>query len=256
MKIGKITDSGSPYKFDTIWDGVPAFTDKNIELITTFVNNDSNYRLSFDESDQSGKYSAGFLKGKRFPKKEEDINKTVELIDRENATHISVTGIKEGSGGGRKIVSKYILDNYDYISSQIAAGRPDVVIKLAEEPDTGRFNISFASKFCAYTNRYCFGRDDYSIVDKVMCRVLPAYKAIYLGETSIDRRKWLRQQEKKKFDYEAYQNTIKAILDCINKSQYVSSKVGRRDFDLFLWYYYKGSDDRINKLYEEVSKHL
>lgn len=255
MKIEKITDSGSPYKFDTLWDGVPVFTDKNIELINTLINNDSNYRLSFDDNDRSGKFSAGFLKG-RFPQGYEDIHKTVELIDKENATHISVTGIKEGSGGGRKIVSEYILKNYDDIRRQIAAGKSDVVIKLAEEPVDGRLNISFASKFCAYTNRYCFGRDDYSIVDKVMCRVLPAYEAIYLGETSIDRRKWLRQQEKKNFDYKTYQNTIKAILDCINKSQYVSGKVGRRDFDLFLWYYYKGSDDRINKLYEEVSKHL
>lgn len=246
--------SVSPYEFDTIWTGVPVFTDKNIALITAMVNNDSAYRLSFDPKWE--KSSARFL-SKGFPKKD-DVLEAVTLIDQENSTHISSTGSKKGSGGGREIVAKYIIDHYESIKSQIKNGETKVVNELSLKPVKGRANISFASKFCVYVNRYCFDRDYYSIVDNVLLQVLPAYEAIYLRR-SVDKRKWLRQQEKAKespFPYDMYNDAIGEILDNINKSGYLSAEVSRKEFDLLLWYYYKGSDDRIRALYEAVNRYL
>lgn len=247
-----IIDKKSTYEFDTIWEKIPVFTDKNIALITAMVNNDSAYRRAFDIT--CGTSSAGFL-SKGFPESYKDILEAVKLLDRENSTHLSSTGRDKGSGGGRDKVAEYVKAHHDAIQSEIASGNASVVIELSEKPIPGRLIISFASKFCAFTNRYCFGGDCYSIVDNFLLQVLPAYEAIYLN-VPIDKRKWLRQQENKYFDYKAYQDTIQEILNKINGSGDVSTQVGRKEFDLLLWYYYKGSEDRIKHLYQIVSEHI
>lgn len=236
------------YEFDTDARGIPVFTEKNIALITAMVENDSSYRRSFDKECEDS--SAGFLY-KKLPKCEEDILEAIKRIDRENSTHLSVTG---KGGGGRERAAKYICEHCEGIWKQIKDGRVEIVEKLSKELVPERYNISFASKFCAFVDRYWFGGDHFSIVDDVLCRVLPAYEALYLGTAELVRNKWIRQKEKKAFNYKEYQKTIESILKNINSGGDVSQNVTRQQFDLFLWYYYKGSDDRIKKLYEDISK--
>lgn len=244
MKIVK----KSIYEFDTTPEGILVFTDKNIEFVSAIVKNDSAYRQSFDPECQHS--SAGLLKG-RFPESDEALLEAVVLIDKENSTHLAVTGKSKGSSGGRKIAAQYIAEHYEYVRAEIEAGRPEVVEKLAKELVPGRYNISFASKFCTFTQRYCFGKDDFSIVDTVLCQVLPAYEILYLHREARQG-KWSQQH----FDYKAYQDTIKAILDSVNGSGDVSHKVTRQEFDLLLWYYYKGSDDRIKHLYQAIKQSI
>lgn len=240
------------YEFDTDERRIVVFTEKNIKLMRTIINNDSSYRLSFDTKYKPS--SAGFLHGLgHFPQSEEGILKAVTLIDKENSTHLSVTGTNEGSGGGRQIFAGYVLENRERICEQIKTGNSDIVQELSEKPVHGRYNISFASKFCTYINRYCFGGDDYSIVDSVLCQVLPAYEAIYLGKET-KQHKWERQKEEKNFDYGDYHKIIGDILERINKSEGVSHEVTRQEFDLFLWYYYKGSPDRVAELYQAINE--
>lgn len=248
MKI----DKKSVYEFDTTPEGILVFTDKNIELIQAIVRNDSAYRRSFDPECQHS--SAGLLKG-RFPESDEELLEAVVLIDTENSTHLAVTGKNKGSNGGCKIAAQYIAEHYEYVRAEIEAGRPEVVEKLSKELVPDRYNISFASKFCTFTQRYCFNKDDFSIVDTVLCRVLPAYETLYLHRET-KQNKWSKQRENKAFDYKAYQDTIKAVLDSVNGSGDVSHKVTRQEFDLLLWYYYKGSDDRIKHLYQAIKRSI
>ncbi len=234
------------YAFDTYLDDIPVFTSKNIQLMEAIVNNDSQYRQSFDTKNKHS--SAGFLAKYGFPTSYDAILTAVIRIDNENSTHLSVSGKTKGSNSGREIAADYIFQNRDRICSSIASGNVEIVQELSEKLIPSRYTISFASKFCTFTNRYCFGNDHFSIVDTVLCNVLPAYEAIYLSRNT-DRNKWIRDKEKKVFDYRSYQNTIHDILTEIQKE---CPKVGRKEFDLFLWYYYKGGADRVEHLYDVI----
>ncbi len=244
----KIKTKG-PYEFDTDPAGIVIFTEKNLKLISAMVNNDSNYRRSFDARCKDT--SAGFL-NEKFPADEKGMLQAVTLLDKENATHLESTGTKKGSTGGRKNFTEYVMANYKQVRDSIQHGRLDIVEILSKKPIPGRYNISFASKFCTYLNRYCFGGDAFSIVDAVLCKVLPGYEQLYLGPEEIDPKKWVRQKDNKAFDYLSYCKTIQEILDRVEVSKASSRPVTRAEFDLFLWYYYKGTDDRIKKLYEQL----
>ena len=89
----------------------------------------------------------------------------------------------------------------------------------------GRYNLSFASKFCHYSCFYLFpGRkeqDNYSIYDSVLRKAIPQY-AEYYGLKIRDLS-----------DYCEYQRTIDEIIKKSN------SKISRNGFDHLLWYCYK-----------------
>lgn len=245
------------YVLDMDENGFPAFTEKNIAFINGIIKIDSGYRDSFDESCESS--SAGIL-SKGFPTDKDTLERVVRLIDKENSTHLSVSGNTKNSNQGIKLTVEGLLEITDLIQ-KIVEGDTEIVNDIAGLVK-GRSNISFASKFCAFCNRYCFKKDDYSIYDSVLCEVLPYYAYVYCGEEyfrhKIRGNKELTETISETFgqkgasDYKGYNKLIGRIIDVIRKQ--FNEDITRKDFDLLLWYYFKGSDRRRKEIYTFLDK--
>ena len=249
-----------PYRFDVDKNGFPCFTPKNIKLITAVINLDSTYRVAFDESNTSS--SANFLKN-RFPESKKDLEKAIRLIDKENSTHLIVSRNdkkKDAKHDTNKqgiiiTVNSMMNEGLEDLGNSIKEGKKEIVLKIANYVK-GRFNISFASKFCAYCNRYCFGKDDYSIYDSVLASILPYYAYVYLGE---EHWKSIRGKNARKEsnianefadkngnkDYAGYNDLIERIIDKVKSIPKFDSNLTKKDFDLLLWYYFKGDNTKI-----------
>lgn len=145
--------SKDPYIFDLDKNGFPTFTSKNIRFMQNIINNDSNYRISFDGNAENS--TASFLKN-HFPETKLELKKAVELVNKENSTHLYV------KDGFNATIKKLCEIGIDELKSKIENGKPEIVNHIALAVPS-RINFSFASKFCTYCNRYCFDKDDYSI---------------------------------------------------------------------------------------------
>ncbi|MGN0623889.1 MAG: hypothetical protein ACI4JA_08085 [Oscillospiraceae bacterium] len=249
--------SADPYVLDMDENNFPAFTEKNIIFINGIIKIDSGYRDSFDETCESS--SAGIL-SKGFPTDKDTLERVVRLIDKENSTHLSVSGNTKNSNQGIKLTVEG-LSLMTHLSQKIEKGESGIVNDIAGLVK-GRNNISFASKFCAFCNRYCFRKDDYSIYDSVLCEVLPYYAYVYCGEKYF-RHKTRGNKEftgtisetfgkKDATDYKGYNQLIGKIIAVIREK--VNKDITRKDFDLLLWYYFKGSDRRRKEIYTFLDK--
>ena len=83
-------------------------------------------------------------------------------------------GNKQNNQGISIFVEGLLERGLENIKKQIQHGVPEIVDELAVLVPN-RLNFSFATKFCTYCNRYCFGKDDYSIYDSVVSNILPYY---------------------------------------------------------------------------------
>lgn len=175
------------------------FTNKNRKLILACIGIDSSYRISFDETND--KSSAWYIKNKlsknyeefkspRYNKKE-IIQEICRRIDKENATHLSVSsmggeGEDKTHNQGISTMAGKIVENYPDILKYLEDDKDgkivDEISKYIEDKNNGHKvlnKLSFASKFCTYVSRHSFDRDDmknkYSIYDSVLCSILPFY---------------------------------------------------------------------------------
>lgn len=243
----KINYQENPYEFDSDNNGLPALTKKNFEFVKALIENDSNYRMP---TDKLKNYKLILKEG--FPKTEEEILLVVNLIDKYDSTHLS----SEGRGfknfkNGRKITAskiKDLLNNCD-LEEKLRKGCSEPVHLIAnavnEEhfktygTNKGRYNISFATKFCAYSSLYAFNKDNYCIYDSVLNNILPYYAKMYcnvnISNISI----------KTSEDYKKY----KAIIDNIicSAGKMTGYKPSYKEFDDLLWYYFKGENSRIKE---------
>ena len=87
------------YKWNLDKNGFPLFTEKNLKFTVALVENDSKYRISFDATHPK---SSAYLLSQGFPT-EETIRDVVKLLDKENATHLSVSGVKTGKTNNQGI---------------------------------------------------------------------------------------------------------------------------------------------------------
>ena len=247
-----------PYELDVDKNGFPCFTKKNIMFISAIIKYDSSYSIAYDTQNPS---SSAYLLDKKFPENENALRKAVMLIDKENSTHLIVSGTEKNGGDSNKqgieITVKSMINKIglNQISNGIKNGDTSLVDQIADFVD-GRYNISFASKFCAYCNRNCFGKDDYSIYDSVLNRILPYYAYVYLDECHWKRITGKNARYESNITYEfadkdgnknytGYNDLIGRIIEKVNSVfGYV---VTRKEFDWLLWYYFKGDDTRIKK---------
>lgn len=234
--------SADPYQFDLDQNGFPTFTKKNLVFVDVLINNDSNYRVSFNANAE--KSSAYFLND-HFPETKDELQKAIELLNKENSTHLSV------QGGIDATVQKIMDIGLEAVKSRIQSGDPELVNEIANALPN-RLNFSFASKFCTYTNRYCFKRDDYAIYDNIVAKILAYYAYVYTGEVhwkeisgksarkeSIIRDEFVLKQS----DYRGYNELVGRILKAVKDN--INPDITRKSFDALLWYYYKGDPDRI-----------
>jgi len=236
--------SEDPYKFDLDDNAQLALTEKNAVFMRALISNDSNYRSASDATNRNS--SAWHFKNYLFSTKISEIEKGVRLIDKENSTHLAVSGKEKGSNKGIEIVSKTILE-IENLEDALNRGSPEVVITIAKSVK-GRNVFSFATKYCAFVSRYlCEQKDNYCIYDGVLANILPYYAWYYCGRKDLLKRSGSSKIEdiyKNNYDYDGYRNLIDDIREAAF-NQY-SYKVTREEFDNLLWYYYKGDKMRIN----------
>ena len=245
---------------------LPALTRKNADFITAVIKLDSNYGRDADVSNkphktfhpiksptgkECGSTAFWFDEMKKVGDFEKCLAGAIVAIDRVNSTHL------EASVDGRDEIRRRILEtclkcnnlitelerdlkDQNHIIAKIAAP-----IRAKRSKTSDRYNLSFASKFCAYAAKYLGTQHQYVIYDQVIASNLPLYVDAYLCE----------KPGKKAFDFNYYKNkcikkhqlvdvlgfyleysqTIEKIIDIVK-----SQKISKEEFDHIVWYCLKG----------------
>ncbi len=120
-----------------------------------------------------------------------------------------------------------IIQNITDFDKRIFKGDPSLVSAFANEIKRKGVNLfSFATKYCAFHNWYAHEKDDYSIYDSMIHKILPRCSCTSpITKTEIE--KW-----KANCDYEKFNNYIGELLDQNN----IHMEKRRYKFDHFLWY--------------------
>lgn len=246
------------------------FTQNNIDLINFCISIDSSYRNAFNVNCKGS--SAELIKNHwNFDK--ETIKNICLQIDKENSTHLAVSGYKKNNGltktknnennQGVELVVEKIM-NIPNFENRLKDSDPQLVNIIANAVN-GISKFSFASKFCSYVSRYKFDNHNaYSIYDKIISEILPYYEWIFLDRMDHVRKKHNRSKEivstveekfanKKIFDYKGYNDLIESIIKAINDKKKL--KVDRTIFDKILWYYYKGDNQLRKDALNEIPLH-
>ena len=271
------------------------FNQKNLSLILACIDIDSTYRRSFDENNQDS--SAYYIKkhfGNKSTYEKEYLQKSNEeklsiikevcmRVDKENATHLSVSSLESNDqSGNTKIgiekMAEYIVkecnDILDVLKSDVDSSIVDrlsmcVIDQIRKDKDGNDIvlnKLSFASKFCTYMCRYAFAgkdRDKFSIYDSVLCSILPYYMWKYREHVGVKLTKDMLTKTGKNSianltkveHYKWYRDIITDIIKGINKEN-PNLNINRENFDLMLWYYYKGDSDLISASYAYLKEQI
>lgn len=255
MAIIEKNTSVNPYKFDTDSNGFPVFTRKNITFLQALIENDSDYRISYDYDNEKFESSyAGLLEKYGVSKDPIIMEGIVKSIDKFNATHLASEG-PAGGGRGIKLTVEAILQIED-LEDKLRNKDDNIVVEIARavKNQTGKnkVNFSFATKFCAYTSLGALEQDNYCIYDKVVQNILPYYIYTYLNDDSYYRTNRngkncsiIEEKYKMTTDYEGYRKLIDRLIDSIEED--INYRIRYKDFDNLLWYYFKGDDSRIDR---------
>ncbi len=246
----KISNNVNPYEFDLDCNGFPALTEKNFLFVKALIDNDSNYRAPDDLSKNYKK-----LLKSNFPKTYEQILSVVTLIDKYDSTHLSSEGRNfKTYNKGREITAKKIEDLTvnSNLEQKLLNGRTEPIHIIANAVNEshlkvlgvegGKYNISFASKYCAYVSKYALKKDNYCIYDRVLGEILPYYAKMYCNEDI--KKVTIKNQS----DYNDYKMRIDEII--CSAAEKTGYKASYKQFDDLLWYYFKGERSRIRKAME------
>ncbi len=250
MCVFKISNNANQYEFDLDVNNMPALTEKNFLFVKALIENDSNYRAP---NDKSKNYK--LLLESSFPKTYEEILLTVKLIDKYDSTHLSSEGRNfKRHNKGREITAERIKDliDTDNLEEELLKGCTEPIHVIANAVNEshlkvlgvegGKYNISFATKYCAYVSLYALKEDKYCIYDRVLGEILPYYAKMYCNENI--KKITIKNQS----DYNDYKTTIDKIIAGAEKL--TGYKASYKQFDDLLWYYFKGERSRIRKAKE------
>ena len=155
------------------------------------------------------------------------------LIDLTNGTNLSRN---LGTNGGLYLLSKKITQS-DF-DKRVKKGDLLLVEELSKwtKEHIGKNLFSFISKYCLYHNVHCYDRDDYVIVDRILCDNLGQYitEEDYQKITKKSLRKNSFQKMRENIDYLTY---IK-VIDHIIQENNISVDKPHRKFDWFIWFKY------------------
>lgn len=246
------------YYFDMDANGFPLLTEHNIEFIKALVKNDPGYRQPIDNDYK-------IILSNHFPNGYNEILNIVKLIDRADSTHLASEGSKfKGANEGREITAEAICQITD-LKDKINNGDTEIIDIIAnavneehkrQGKESGKYNFSFATKFCAYVSLYALNKDNYCIYDKVVSEILPYYLYTYLGEKHYRIKRegtavsTISEEFKKDSQYIKYRQLVDKLIESVyNKHNYRPSY---KEIDGLLWYYFKGENSRIVKAMETL----
>lgn len=208
-----VEDAGrtaDPYQFDVDQNGVPLFTDKNINFVNGMVENDSNYNQA-DKEEVRKIFEGMFDDDPR--KRMAYIGRVVYEIDNENSTRLTAVGqhkvddlmkklnlepsvvIAMPDDEGEKTITggvlftAQIIDGIEGLKERLNVGDDQLVFEIshaskiylneAHVTDVNKINFSFATKFCHWACQYLELGDKYCIYDNVVASVFPYFVDSY-----------------------------------------------------------------------------
>jgi hypothetical protein len=108
---------------------------------------------------------------------------------------------------------------------RIKNGDPSVVCEIYRGFDKKLF--SFATKYCCLHNTVVYGKDDYSIYDSAVRKLLPKYaKKVGVNLTGAQLDRWYKED-----NYKAFNEVVDKVLNAAE----ITTDNRKRRFDLFLW---------------------
>lgn len=255
-----VKENYDPFTFDLDANGILALTEDNVARVQFLIANDSRYRsgeledfleIHPDLLDEDVLHSECGVS---------QLEAVVTIIDNVNSTHQASEGPQGGNQGRRKTAEAIAC--IGNVEERLKSGDPSLVDEIACALE-GRYTFSFATKFCTYIAWELFGSDAYSIYDDVVSRTLPYYAWVYLGEKNPQRNGQCVQNPYAKFgdknfaDQEEwrYENYLRLIGKIIARNEEkIGYRIGRRDFDQLLWYYYKGNEPRLEASRRKIAE--
>ncbi len=205
---------------------IPELSEENIKKVDDYVKNDSSYAPSLSDN---------FAKKYFSENRNDDLSTIVtrviiiDTIDSTNlkrllgkdyfvtmAKRIKEANLEETIAKGGKIGKKF---------EQIAR-----VPVNKNRSKSGYINLFiFLSKYISRTNEWCYGRNDYSIMDNVVKDFLPLYNTPSRGISAK-----VLESFRSNYDYDGYCDAIgKVLLEFPN--------VTREMLDHFIWFTFKKS---------------
>ena len=246
------------YYFDMDANGFPLLTEHNIEFIKALVKNDPGYRQPIDNDYK-------IILSNHFPNGYVEILNIVKLIDKADSTHLASEGSKfKGVNMGREITAEAICQITD-LKDKINNGDTEIIDIIAnavneehkrQGKEIGKYNFSFATKFCAYVSLYALNKDNYCIYDKVVSEILPYYLYTYLGEKHYRIKRdgtavsTISETFKSGLSYLDYRQLIDRLIESVYKKH--NYRPSYKEIDGLLWYYFKGENSRIVKAMETL----
>lgn len=257
-----VIPSQHPYKFDLDRNGIIALTESNVARIDFLLANDSSYRPRIKNGDvQTVKaFCARHPHLWMEPGQDNSLQvglteELVAIIDRANSTHQSSEGPHKGNKGRRKTAE--FICSIPGFETRLFKRDSVLVEDIANNAISGRYTLSFASKFCAYVSRALFDDNDgYSIYDRTVRLSLPYFTHVYLGKAHRTYRGKCVTDPYWRFGtpcnngdtewhYGSYQ---KLIADLIDENELLTGyRITRRDLDHLLWYYFKGEPSHLEE---------
>lgn len=249
------------YEMDLDKNGFVALTEKNVQFINGVLSLDSSYRKAFRaEKDSAAFYIKNvFYNNGKFSHDPEEIEEVIRRIDKENSTHLAVSGSKKGDNKGiektkNKVSELFKEENEEIIVERLKAADADLVAEIAAAVEN-RNNFSFASKFCTFVTRAAFDEDGYCIYDKVLSDVLPYYAWVYLGENKYinkNNNSIIEKTFKDSKDYNGYRDLVNSII--AKSNEITGANIKKSDFDHLIWYYFKGDEKLVHKCLARVGQ--
>ena len=245
-------DNNRQYWLEFDDNNILKLSQHNAQFISAVVRIDTNYRKSFDENND---LSAAFYihhHSNDFAGNEDILYEICKRIDRENSTHLSVSGNHPGDNRGIELMS-IGLSQITHLRERLFRGDGQLVNEISRLVD-GQNKFSFATKFCASMCRYLFNgkkADNYVRYDRYIAEILPYYlwkhhvgNENYIRVGRIHYKSTIESNFKEERDYQGF----KELIDRIRIAAAIDNNtetLSREEFDALVWYYYKGSDKEI-----------
>lgn len=275
MSVNIISNS-NPYVLDYVadrTDKLPALTRKNANFIEAVVHLDSNYAKDLEINPPSEGYdpevnaessnskycgsTAYWFEEMKKPNCNfrECVLGAVIAIDSTNSTHLEAAIL--GRKSMRDVICMNCEDWHGLVEMLNVPFNPTnhnhiislLTVKTIAKKDGGaRYNISFATKFCAYAALFLDAQIKYSKYDNIVSDALPTYVKVYLGETKNAREYKINEYQRRNLDddgnyqyrldvYAKYENAISRILNELRED---GIYLTREEFDHVVWYGLKG----------------
>ena len=233
-KITEEIDNANKYLFEKVHDDLVKISVENVAIAEAMIKNDSGYYKAYDtKNKKSSAYWFDKLKNCNGEEYGNIIQNIVDVIDRENGTHLNADGCGRGEiatrlkeYGKEKLINDLKVPDYSDLK---VFNRLCEKTKPNNERKKGRCNKSFASKFCHYACYFLFEgeeeQDNFPIYDSVVKGAIPKYLEYF--DIDEDGFKDLE-------NYSVYINAIDKIIKASGEN------VSRNGLDHLLWYVHRG----------------